>query len=83
MELDAKDLLSYATECWEKKVADKELNCWGTGTIINEGDTYYEYIMELTLYGQGIDISNPTVTENEYFKHVLQGKPGYKYYDKT
>lgn len=77
------DLPSFATHCWKKKVAEEELTCWGTKTTINIGDTYYEYIMELTLYGNDIDMSHPVVTEREYFKHVLQGRPGFKYYDKT
>lgn len=83
MDPDAEDLPSYASHCWEKKVAEKELKCWGSGATINIGDSYYEYMMELTLYGVDIDMSSPVVTEREYFKHVLQGRPGFKYYDKT
>jgi hypothetical protein len=82
MDPDAEDLPSYATHYWEKRVADEEMKCWGSGATIKEGDEYYEYIMELTLYGMNIDMSNPVVTQKEYFKHVLQGRPGFKYYDK-
>lgn len=79
---DYGELESFATHCWKKKIAEEELKCWGTGTIINKGDTYYEYLVEMKLYGTDIDIPCPTVTEREYFKHALQGRPGFKYYDK-
>jgi len=79
---DAHDLPSHATHYWQKKIAVKELKCWGSGATIKEGDEHYEYVMELTLYGMNIDMENPVVTKKEYFKHVLQGRPGFKYYDK-
>ena len=79
MDPDAEGLPSYATHYWEKRIADKEMKCWGSGATINEGDEYYEYIMELTLYGQAIDMDNPVVTRKEYFKHVLEGRPGFNY----
>jgi len=82
MDPDAEDLPSHATHCWKKKVAHKDLKCWGTGVTIKEGEEYYEYVVEMTLYGMEIEMNNPVVTQKEYFKHVLQGRPGFKYYDK-
>ena len=83
MDPDAEGLASHASHYWERKIAEEELTCWGNGTTINIGDVYYEYIMEFQLYGTEIEMPSPTVTEKEYFKHVLQGRPGFKYYDKT
>ena len=51
--------------------------------MINVGDIYYEYKLDLTLYGTKFDMNNPVVTEREYFKQVLKGFPGFKYYDKN
>lgn len=68
---------------WEKRIAEKELSSWDGGNVINEGDTYYEYIINLKLYDVDIEMpENPVVTEKQYFKHVLQGRPGFKYFDK-
>ena len=85
MDPDAKgvaDLPSHAAHYWEKQVAEEEMKCWGSSATIKVGDEYYKYIMELTLYGLSIDTPTPVVTKKVYFKHVLQGKPGFKYYDK-
>jgi len=76
------DLPSHAHHYWEKRVATTELTCWGSGATINVGDTYYEYITEVTLYGVALDMEHPVVTKREYFKHVLQGRPGFTYHDK-
>ena len=76
-------LESFATHCWKKRIAENELRCWGTGAVINKDDTYYEYMVEVRLYGTDIEMPNPTVTKQEYFKHVLKGTEGFKYYDKN
>lgn len=76
------DLPSHAHMYWEKRVATEEMKCCGSGETIKEGDTYYEYITELTLYGVALDMKHPVVSKKEYFKHVLEGKPGHIYHDK-
>lgn len=79
MDPDAEGLPSYASHCWQKRVADREMKCWGSGAAIKEGDECYEYVIELTLYGVDMPMENPVVTKKEYFKHVLQGRPGFNY----
>ena len=74
-------LESSATHYWKKQVATEELLSWVGGAVINIDDTYYEYIVEIKLYGQEFDLSNPILTKQQYFKHVLTGTPGFKYYD--
>ncbi len=78
-----KKIVSHATHTWAKKIAEEELVSWSNQkTIINKGDTYYEYNLEIKLYGTDIEYDNPVVlTEKEYFKQVLTGTPGFKYYD--
>ncbi len=80
---DDKKLLSYAYHVWKRRKAKEELVCWGTKTTINVGDIYYEYEIDLTLYGTKIEMNCPVVTEREYFKQTLKGFPGFKYYDKN
>ena len=80
---DDKKLLSYAYHVWRKRRAKEKLICWVTKSVINVGDIYYEYKLDLTLYGQQYEMQNPVVTEREYFKQVLKGFPGFKYYDKN
>ena len=72
-------LESSATHYWKKQVATEELRSWGSGAVINTGDTYYEYIVEIKLYGQDFEFDNPIVTEKQYFKHVLTGTAGFRY----
>jgi hypothetical protein len=72
-------LESSATHYWKKQVATEEMRSWGSGTVINSGDTYYEYIVEIKLYGQDFEFDNPIVTEQQYFKHVLTGTAGFRY----
>ena len=79
---DQNDLPSHAIMEWRKMIADEELTCVKSGNTINEGDTYYEFVTELTLYGVAIDMDNPILSEKEYFKHVLEGKEGHIYHDK-
>lgn len=74
-------LVSYAKHVWTKRRAKEKLICWGSHAIINKGDLYYEYEIDLKLYGQKIDMANPVVTEQEYFKQALKGFPGFNYYD--
>lgn len=83
MDKDDRKIVSHATHTWVKKIAEEELVSWSNQkTIINKGDTYYEYTVEIKLYGTDIDYDNPVVlTEKEYFKQVLTGTPGFKYYD--
>lgn len=76
-------LESSATHYWKKCVAKEELLSWVGEAVINKDDTYYEYIIEIKLYGTEIEFSNPILTKQQYFKHVLQGTPGFKYYDKN
>ena len=64
---------------WVRKVATEELTCWGSNAKINIGDSYYEYNVEIKLYGNDIEFPRPVVTEREYFKGILQGRPGFKY----
>lgn len=75
-------LESFATHCWKKKIAEEELKSWVNETVINSGDTYYEYIVEIKLYGADIEVPNPILTKQQYFNHVLKDTPGFKYYDK-
>lgn len=82
MDPDAKgvaDLPSHAAHYWKKCIAEKEMKCWGSSATIKVGDEYYEYILELTLYGLSIDTPKPVVTKKVYFKQVLQGRPGFNY----
>jgi len=76
-------LESSATHYWKKQVAEEELKSWVNDTVINKDDTYYEYIIEIKLYGAEFEFTNPVLTEQQYFKHVLQGTPGFKYYDEN
>lgn len=80
---DKEELVSYAEHVWKKRRAKEKLICWVTKTVINVGDIYYEYQLDLTLYGQKFEMTNPVVTEREYFKQVLKGFPGFKYYDEN
>lgn len=75
-------LESFATHYWKERVAEEELTSWVNRTVINKGDTYYEYIVELKLYGADIEMDNPVLTKQQYFKHVLTGTAGFKYHDK-
>ena len=76
-------LESSATHYWKKRVAEEELTSWVNNTVINKDDTYYEYIVEIKLYGAEFEFENPILTEQQYFKHVLAGTPGFKYYDEN
>ena len=76
-------VVSHATHQWIKRVAEEELVSWSVNkTIINKGDTYYEYTIDIVIYGTDIEHSPVILTEREYFKQVLIGTPGFKYYDK-
>jgi hypothetical protein len=81
MEQHNNKLESHAYHVWTKRRAKEKLICWATHAIINKGDLYYEYVIDLKLYGQQIDMANPVVTEAEYFKQALKGFPGFNYYD--
>lgn len=76
-------LKSVAAHYWKERVAEEELISWVGDTVINKDDTYYEYIVEIKLYGQDFEINNPILTKQQYFKHVLTGTPGFKYHDKN
>lgn len=77
------ELVSFAKAVWKKRRAREKLVCWETKTIINVGDIYYEYQIDITLYGTQFNMDNPVVTEKEYFKQKLNGFAGFKYYDKN
>ena len=77
------ELVSFAEHIWKKRRAREKLVCWETQSIINIGDFYYEYQINITLYGTQLEMQNPIVTEREYFKQKLNGFAGFKYYDKN
>ncbi len=80
---DRPKIVSHATHQWVKRLAEEELVSWSNQkTIINKGDVYYEYTVEIKLYGANIEHNPVILTEKEYFKQVLIGTPGFKYYDK-
>lgn len=74
-------LESHAYHVWRKRKAKEKLICWSSHAIINKGDFYYEYEIDLKLYGTKIEMHNPVITEAEYFKQALRGFPGFNYYD--
>lgn len=81
MEQHENELETHAFHVWKKRKATEKLICWGSRAIINKGDLYYEYVIDLKLYGQQIEMANPVVTEAEYFKQALKGFPGFDYND--
>lgn len=67
-------LMSHAQVLWKKKVADRKLICTESKQEINIGDTYYERIINLTLYDTQMDLlMGRFLTEKEYFKQKLKG----------
>ena len=82
MEQHEGKLESHAYRIWTKRTATEELTCWATHAIINKDDWYYEYTLNIKLYGTKIHTENPAVTEAEYFRQALKGFPGFNYDNK-
>ena len=71
---EGKETLSHAQLLWKKKVATRKLICTESRHEINIGDTYYERMIDVTLYDIKMDLRmGRFLTEKEYFKQKLKG----------
>jgi len=66
--------LSFAEMSWVRRSAKRKLSCTESGQAINIDDTYYERVINITLYDNKIDLRmGRFLTEKEYFKQKLKG----------
>ena len=66
--------MSRVQAIWRKKTATREFICTESRQKINIGDTYYERVLDITLYDVKMNATmGRLLTEKEYFKQKLKG----------